>query len=449
MFSGLFTLILLAVAALIAGIAVATYFERFRTQSERASWEKSSRTLLDQLEQTRAHLDQAREEAADRKAVIARLEERHIVTERMVEQMRVGLPETFKSLATDVLEEKARRFAEQNQTGLGQVLGPLRERLDDFQNKIEAARRDQVARGTELSAQINQLFQSNTRFTEQANNLASALRGSSKAQGAWGELVLERILEAAGLRRGHEYDTQQNYAGENGRRSQPDVVIHMPGERHLVIDSKVSLIHYEAHSRAENDGDRALAADNHIVSVRTHIRSLADRNYQTLYGLNSLDFVIMFLPIEPAFMLAISRDDRLWEQAWQRNVLLVSPSTLLFVLRTVASLWRQEQQKHNVEEIARKGADLYNKLAAFVADFSDVGSRLDSAHRSYTDAMAKLHTGKGNVIRQAEMLKALGVKPTKQIPQGIVELAQQETLELGETELEESPAETVPSSLAG
>ena len=164
-------------------------------------------------------------------------------------------------------------------------------------------------------------------FTEQANNLASALRGSSKAQGAWGELVLERILEAAGLRRGHEYETQLNYTGESGRRSQPDVVIHLPGERHLVIDSKVSLIHYEAHSAAENDAaDRALAADNHIVSVRTHIRSLADRNYQTLYGLNSLDFVIMFLPIRALRSCLPSHgDDKLWEQAWQRNVLLVSP----------------------------------------------------------------------------------------------------------------------------
>jgi DNA recombination protein RmuC len=443
MFSGVFVLVLVAVVALVAGVAVAVYFERSRTRSERAHWENSSRGLLDQLEQARELLTTAREEAADNKALIARLEERNLATERQMEQMRVSLPETFKSLATDVLEEKTRRMAEQNQVGLGQVLGPLKERLDDFQNKIEAARRDQVARGTELSAQINQLFQSNTRFTEQANNLASALRGSSKAQGAWGELVLERILEAAGLRRGHEYETQQNYTGENGRRSQPDVVIHLPGDRHLVIDSKVSLIHYEAHSAAETELDRQLAADDHIASVRTHIRSLSDRNYQTLYGLNSLDFVIMFLPIEPAFMLAISRDDKLWEQAWQRNVLLVSPSTLLFVLRTVASLWQQEQRRHNVEEIARKGADLYNKLAAFVADFSEVGARLDGAQRSYSDAMAKLHTGKGNVIRQAEMLKALGVKPTKQIPQGIVELAQQETLELGDAELEESPAETL------
>jgi DNA recombination protein RmuC len=435
MFPSILTLIFAAGGSLLAGLVLATYFERSRTGAERANFEKSSKTLLDQLADTRARLDQAQREQAGHLATIARLEERHAATERVVEQMRVDLPETFKSLASDVLEEKSRRFAEQNQTGLGQVLEPLRARLQDFQSKIEAAHVEQVRGGVHLSAQIDKLFESNTRFTEQANNLASALRGSSKAQGAWGELILERILQAAGLRPGHEYDAQVHYTAENGRRAQPDVVIHLPGDRHLIIDSKVSLIHYEAHSAAETDVARALAADSHSSSVRAHIRGLAEKNYQTLYGLNSLDFVIMFLPIEPAFMLAISRDDKLWEQAWQRNVLLVSPSTLLFVLRTVASLWGQEQQKRNVEEIARKGADLYNKLAAFVADFAEVGSRLDSAQRSYADAMLKLHSGKGNVIRQAEMLKELGVKPSKQLPQGLVELAQQETLELVDPEL--------------
>jgi DNA recombination protein RmuC len=440
MFPGMLTLVLAGIAALIAGVVLATYFERSRTAAERAGFEKSSLLLTTQAAALRAELDRERSESGLHKATIARLEERHAAEERTVEQMRVSLPETFKSLAAEVLEEKTRRIAAENQAGLGQVLEPLRTRLEDFQNKIEAARLEQVRGDAHLSAQIDKLFDSNTRFTEQANNLASALRGSSKAQGAWGELILERILEAAGLRAGHEYHAQESYAGESGKRAQPDVVIHLPGDRHLVIDSKVSLIHYEAHSVAETDALRAVAADNHSSSVRAHIRGLADRNYQSLYGLNSLDFVIMFLPIEPAFMLAISRDDRLWEQAWQRNVLLVSPSTLLFVLRTVASLWRQEQQKQNVEEIARKGADLYNKLASFVADFTEVGSRLEAAQRSYADAMSKLHSGKGNVIRQAEMLKALGIKPTKQIPQGLVELAQQESLELAEPEeLVDSP----------
>jgi DNA recombination protein RmuC len=437
MFPSILTLLLVAGVALLAGIVLATYFERSRVAAERASLEKSAQSLQGQLAGAQARLEQMRNEAAAHLATIARLEERHAATERAVEQMRVDLPETFKALASDVLEEKSRRFSEQNQAGLGLVLEPLKARLEDFQRKVEAARLEQAQGGAQLTAQINQLFESNNRFTEQANNLASALRGSSKAQGTWGELILERILQAAGLRAGHEYEAQVNYTAENGRRAQPDVVIHLPGDRHLIIDSKVSLIHYEAHSTAQTDAARALAADSHSSSVRAHIRGLAERNYQTLYGLNSLDFVIMFLPIEPAFMLAISRDDKLWEQAWQRNILLVSPSTLLFVLRTVASLWGQEQQKRNVEEIARKGADLYNKLSAFVADFSEVGTRLESAQRSYAEAMLKLHTGRGNVIRQAEMLKALGVKPSKQLPQGLVELAQQETLALAEEPAEQ------------
>jgi DNA recombination protein RmuC len=437
MFPGLITLVVATVVAFVVGIAVATYFERSRTTAERAAFEKSSKNLLDQLTDTRSRLDQALTDDAAHKANIARLEERHAATERLLDQMRVSLPETFKSLAGEVLEEKSRRFAEENQSSLGQVLEPLKSRLDDFQTKIEAASLEQAKGGATLSAQIDKLFASNTRFTEQASHLASVLRGSNKAQGAWGELVLERILEAAGLRPGQEYDAQEVYAAENGRRGQPDVVIHLPGDRHLVIDAKVSLVHYQAHCTAESESDRLLAADSHSSSVRAHIRGLAEKNYQALYGLNSLDFVIMFLPIEPAFLLAVSRDDKLWEQAWQRNVLLVSPSTLLFVLRTVASLWRQEQQKRNVEEIARRGAELYNKLAGFVADFTEMGKRLEQAQTSYTGALAKLHTGPGNVVRQAEMLKALGVKPTKQIPLGLIELAQQETLEL--KELEDQP----------
>ena len=430
MFPGMFTLLFAAFAAFVGGVVVATYFERSRTGAERASFEKSSKTLLDQLADTRARLDQARDEDATQRATIARLEERHAATERVLEQMRVSLPETFKSLANEVLEEKSKRFTEQNQTSLDQVLEPLKTRLEDFQARIEAARMEQVRGGEKLSAHIDKLFESNIKIGDQANNLAVALRGSSKSQGAWGELILERTLQAAGLRPGHEYDAQQGYAAENGTRAQPDIVIHLPGDRHLVIDSKVSLVHHGAYNTAESESARTLAADSHCGSVRTHIRGLADKNYQTLYGLNSIDFVIMFLPFESAFMLAVSRDEKLWEQAWQRNVMLVSPSTLLFVLRTVASLWRQEQQKRNVEEIARRGAELYNKLAGFVADFTKMGERLDQAKSSYEDALSKLHTGSGNVIRQAEMLRTLGVKPTKQIPLGLIELAQQETLEL-------------------
>jgi DNA recombination protein RmuC len=437
MFSGMIALFIAVAVAFVAGIVVAIYFERSRSSAERASLVTQTDSLTGQLAELRERLERVSSREALYESTIARLEERNAAAERAAEQWRVGMPETFKSLAGEVLEEKSRRFAEQNQASLGQFLDPFRTRLEDFQARIEAARLEQVKSGENLNAQINKLFESNTRFTEQANNLASVLRGSNKVQGTWGELILERILEAAGLRPGQEYDTQERYAADNGKRGQPDVVIHLPGERHIVIDSKVSLVHYEAHSVAETEADRALAAESHSGSVRAHIRGLAEKNYQSLYGLNSLDFVIMFLPVEPAFMLAVSRDEKLWEQAWQRNVLLVSPSTLLFVLRTVASLWRQEQQKRNVEEIARRGAELYNKLAGFVTDFTEMGKRLEQAQSSYAGAMAKLHTGSGNVIRQAEMLKALGVKPTKQLPLGLVELAQQETLEL-DTDSEET-----------
>jgi DNA recombination protein RmuC len=433
----MFTLFMAVVGAFVAGIAVTIFFERGRTAAERAGLDKYSQSQAEQLAEkaeqlaeTRDRLDRVSAQEAQHEATIARLEERNAATERVVEQMRVAMPETFKMLAGEVLDEKSRRFAEQNQASLGQVLEPFKTRLEDFQARAEAARLEQVSGGARLDAQINKLFEANTRFTEQAGNLASVLRGSNKMQGTWGEMILERILEAAGLRAGQEYEAQERYAAENGRRGQPDIVIHLPGDRHIIIDSKVSLVHYEAHSIAETEAARTLAADSHSGSVRTHIRGLAEKNYQSLYGLNSLDFVIMFLPVEPAFMLAISRDEKLWEHAWQRNVLLVSPSTLLFVLRTVASLWGQEQQKRNVEEIARRGSELYNKLAGFVADLTETGKRLEQAQASHSAAIAKLHTGPGNVIRQAEMLKALGVKPTKQLPLGLVELAQQESLEL-------------------
>jgi DNA recombination protein RmuC len=438
MFPNMITLLLAAAGAFLAGIVLASYFDRRRFAEQRAELEKSARNTQDQLDETRRQLEKAHIEGAAHQATTAGLEARLAATEELVGQMRVGLPETFRALASQVLEEKSASFAAQNKTGLDHILGPLKTRLEDFQSKVEAARLDQVKGSADLTAQIRQLFESNRQITEQANNLATALRGSNKAQGTWGELILERILEAAGLYAGRDYQAQESFTAEDGRRLQPDVVIHLPGDRHLVIDSKVSLVHYESFSHAENDAARTLAAESHLNSVRTHIRGLGEKNYQKLYALNSLDFVIMFLPIEPAFMLAISRDEKLWEQAWQRNVLLVSPSTLLFVLRTVSSLWRQEQQKRNVEEIANRGAELYNKLAAMVADFSDVGVRLENAQRSHANAMAKLHTGKGNVIRQAEMLKLLGVKPTKQLPQDLVELSQQETFAL-EAELNDSP----------
>ena len=338
------------------------------------------------------------------------------------------LSDRFKTLAGEILEDKTKRFTEQNQTNINQLLEPLKVKITEFQGKVEEVYVQEGKDRSALAEQVKQLMSLNNQLSKDAHNLTSALKGQAKAQGNWGELILERVLEASGLRKGHEYDVQESHTRADGTRAQPDVVVHLPEERHLIIDAKVSLTAYEEHANAETEQQREAALRRHLDSVRAHIKELSEKNYQQLYGLKSLDFVLMFIPVEPAFMLAISHDSELWQDAWKKNVLLVSPSTLLFVVRTVAHLWRQEQQNRNAQDIASRGAELYDKLAGFVGDLENLGDKLDQAKRSYDGALNKFSTGRGNVIRQAEMLKELGVKPTKQLPQKLVELSQDEPL---------------------
>jgi len=341
----------------------------------------------------------------------------------VLRQAREELSNQFKTLANDILEQKSRAFTEQNQANMTTLLTPLKEKFGEFQQKVESLEKDGIAGRSELKTQIEGLRTLNERLSADANNLVTALKGSSKTQGDWGEFVLEKLLESAGLREGHEYRVQSSFTRDDLSRARPDVILDMPGNRHLVIDAKVSLGDYDEYCTGEDEGARESALQRHIASMRTHIRDLAQRNYQALYGLNSLDFTVMFVPIEPAFMLALAHEGNLWQEAWDRNVLLVSRTTLLFVLRTVAQLWRQEQQTRNVQEIVRRGGELYDKLAAFAKDLTDVGKSLEAARQSYDDAYRKLAQGKGNAIRQAEMLKLLGVKPTKSLPMSLVEQA--------------------------
>lgn len=331
------------------------------------------------------------------------------------------LSNRFKTLASEILEDKTKRFTEQNQTNLNQLLEPLKVKITEFQGKVQEVYVQEGKDRSALSEQVKQLMALNNQLSKDAHNLTSALKGQAKAQGNWGELILERVLEASGLRKGHEYDVQESHTRVDGSRAQPDVVVHLPEERHLIVDAKVSLTAYEAHANAETDHQRDAALRRHLDSVRSHIKELAEKNYQQLYGLQSLDFVLMFIPVEPAFMLAISHDSDLWQDAWKKNVLLVSPSTLLFVVRTVAHLWRQEQQNRNAQEIASRGAELYDKLVGFVEDLDKLGDRLNQAKDVYDKAYGKFTGGRGNVIRQAEMLKDLGVKPTKQLSQNLID----------------------------
>ena len=421
----------------------------------RASAELTHRTLADtretagreiaqlaaELQATRINLEmnaaQGQEERKRREEVesesirLARdlrgLEERYEAEQRsaagklqFLTDAKEALTAQFESLATGILEEKSKRFTEQNQANLGLLLDPLRTKITEFQKRVEEASVQEGKDRTALSEQVRQLLELNQMLSEDAKNLTSALKGSSKTQGTWGELILERILEASGLRPGDDYVAHEGPMAADGERQQPDVVINLPETRHLVVDSKVSLVAYERFASAGTDPERQVALRQHLDSIRTHLKALSEKKYQTIYALNSLDFVLMFVPIEPAFMVAVTNDRELFMDAWQRNVLLVSPSTLLFVVRTVAHLWRQEAQSRNAREIAGRGGELYDKLVAFVEDLRTVGERLKSAQSAYAFAEQKLYRGKGNAIRQAEMLRDLGVKPRNQLPRALV-----------------------------
>lgn len=331
------------------------------------------------------------------------------------------LSNRFKTLASEILEDKSQRFTALNQTNLNQLLEPLKVKITEFQGKVQEVYVQEGKDRSALAEQVKQLMALNNQLSKDAHNLTSALKGQAKTQGNWGELILERVLEASGLRKGHEYDVQESHTREDGSRAQPDVVVHLPEDRHLIVDAKVSLKAYEEYANAETDHLREALMKRHLDSVRGHIKELSEKNYQQLYGLKSPDFVLMFIPIEPAFMLAIAHDSYLWQDALKQNVMLVSPSTLLFVLRTVAHLWRQEQQNRNAQEIASRGSELYDKLVGFVEDLDKLGDRLNQARDVYDKAYGKLTTGRGNVIRQAEMLKGLGVKSTKQLPQNLID----------------------------
>ncbi len=417
--------------------ALRAEIERWRQLADNAAQERATYaeraerlpTLDARLSETESALAAAQREAASLREANGRLQtelsaEREQFKEKLVllDEAKRSLSDQFKALANDILEEKGKRFAELSQSNLGKLLGPFNEKLSEFRTRVDTIYGDDTRERSALAEQVKQLLQLNQTLSQDARNLTSALKGSNKTQGNWGELILERVLEDSGLRKGHEYRTQESHALEGGGRAQPDVIIALPEKRSLVVDAKASLSAYDEYAAAEDDAGRGAALARHLQSVRAHIRGLAGKNYQTLYQLESLDFVLMFIPIEPAFMLAVSHDEKLFMDAWHQNVLLVSPSTLLFVLRTVEHLWRQEAQSQNAKEIARRGGELYDRLVAFTQDLEKVGERLQQAQESFHDARNKLGKNRGNVIRQAEMLRELGVKPNKKLPPALLEL---------------------------
>jgi len=341
--------------------------------------------------------------------------------QQSAQEAKTALSDQFKNLANEILEEKSKRFAEQNQQNLDTLLKPLQEKLTDFRKQVDDTYQSEARERFALKQEVEKLANLNVRMTDETRALTNALKGESKTQGDWGELVLETILENSGLRKGEEYIVQDSHTVADGSRLQPDVVIRLPEAKHLVIDSKVSITAYTRYMQAEDDSTKSSELNSHVLSIKQHIQGLSAKNYQDLYGLGSIDFVLMFIPVEPAFLAAMRHAPEIYQEALKKNIVMVCPSTLLATVRTVAHLWRQEHQNRNAQEIARQCAMLYDKFVGFVEDLDKVGQRLEQAQSSYSDAVGKLKTGRGNLIRTAENVKKLGVKPNKSLPSKLVD----------------------------
>jgi len=346
--------------------------------------------------------------------------------QQTAQEAKTVLSDQFKNLANEILEEKSKRFAEQNQQNLDTLLKPLQEKLTDFRKQVDETYQSEARERFALKQEVEKLAGLNLRMTDETRALTNALKGESKTQGDWGELVLETILENSGLRKGEEYLVQDTQTISDGSRLQPDVVIRLPESKHLVIDSKVSITAYTRYIQANDDSIKTAELNSHVLSIKQHIQGLSAKNYQDLYGVGSIDFVLMFIPIEPAFLAAMRHAPDIYQEALKKNIVIVCPSTLLATVRTVAHLWRQEHQNRNAQEIARQCASLYDKFVGFVEDLDKVGQRLEQAQISYTDAVGKLKTGRGNLIRTAENVKKLGVKPNKSLPSKLTDVADDE-----------------------
>lgn len=366
--------------------------------------------LTEQLENSR--MANAGLEADLREQEARHFEEQKAADDKiaLLENAEERLRVQFESLANKMFEHKTRTVDQQNRISMEGLLGPLREQLEGFRKQVNDNFSQEARERHTLVHEINNLKQLNEQMAQEAVNLTQALKGDNKAQGNWGEVVLARVLSESGLREGHEYQTQISLENEDGKRYQPDVVVHLPQNKDVVIDAKMSLVAYERFFNADNVAEQELAQGEHVASVRSHIRGLSRKDYHQLHGVESLDYVLMFIPVEPAFQAAIEADPSLIRDAMDQNIMLVSPTTLLVALRTINNLWRNERQNQNAKQIAERASKLYDKLRLFVTDMEAMGASLEKANQSYQGAMNKLVTGRGNVIRQAEAFASWGLR---------------------------------------
>ena len=420
---------------------------RSALQAELAALRRESEWLQAQRLEARDALNDLQAERDAQQAELRSLSAAHAsVSAELSEQQRTHqqrlqdlqgardeLRAQFAELAGKIFDEREQRFADASHERLGQLLDPLKQRIQSFEKRVEESYQSEARERFSLARELERLQQLNQRLGDEATNLTRALQGQ-KTQGNWGELILERVLEHAGLEKGREYHTQVSLKSADGERFQPDVLIQLPGDKQVVVDAKVSLTAYQLLTSAEDEGSRAIALKQHVQSLRNHLKGLSLKDYQRLEGLQSLDFVLLFVPIEAAFAAALQADPELFQEAYGRHIVIVSPTTLLATLRVIDSLWRQERQSQNAREIAERAGALYDKFAAFIQDLDEIGSRLQQLDKAYLGARNKLTDGRGNLVGRAEQLKLLGARASKRLPADWLERAGAEAPQLDEAE---------------
>lgn len=430
----------LAIVGILLGAVAGFFIAHFKSKSESSRLEERNSNLEEQLKESEEKLtvsqkekeEELRKEREEKgeldrqlaglKAEYSALQEKLTDQKEELATMQDQLKDQFENLANKILDEKSEKFTKQNKESLDQLLNPLGLKLEEFKKKVEDTYNEENKQRATLKEQIRQMAEMNQKMSDDAKNLTKALKGDSKAQGNWGEVILERILEKSGLTKGREYEVQQSSTTEEGRRLQPDVVVHLPDEKFLIVDSKVSLTDYERYSSADDTDEAQSFLKKHVSSIRTHVKGLSEKNYQHIHGDRSPDFVLLFVPIESAFGTALQADSNLYYEAFDLNIVIVSPSTLLATLATIDSVWKQEYQNKNALEIAQRGGALYDKFVGFVESLDQVGDRIRQTQKSYDEARSRLSEGSGNLVRQAEMLKKLGAKASKKLPDSVSRL---------------------------
>lgn len=442
--------LLVGLICLAAGYFLGNYIQNLKTKSSQSRLEEENRQLENtktELENKNLNHESEKQELRSEKEQLgnqivryeADMENLHLKNREQkeeVEKLQEKFTKEFENLANKILEEKSLKFTERNEKNIKDILTPLNEKIQLFEKKVEESQKENISIHSALKEQLLNLQTQNLKITQEAENLTKALKGDSKMQGNWGELVLERVLEKSGLEKDREYSVQQSFTLEDGSRVLPDVIINLPDGKKMIVDSKVSLTDYERYVNADDNDEQAKFLKDHISSLRRHVDQLSAKKYEDLYEMESPDFVLLFIPIEPAFAIAINNDNSLYNKAFEQNIVIVTPSTLLATLRTIDSMWNNEKQQRNAIEIARQAGALYDKFEGFVGDLTKVGKKMDDAKDEYKGAMNKLVEGRGNIITSIEKLKKMGAKAKKSIPEPILKRAQEGDFEEGEPKLE-------------